>query len=436
MEQRLTAIYEFLLHWLHTNVLTWNTAAQWGCVLVFYLAAALPWRGVERRLYAKLDGRGVRGVVRTLLYALVDVGDMAVFIVLLQACAGIFRALHQTPGVLGAFTDLAVAWIVIRLLTSVIPNRFLGQSVVALVWTVAALSIFGLLTPITDSLNSLRFSVGQASFSALGVIKGVILAFLFLQAAALAVQFVNRRLAAERDLSPSLQVLLAKTFKVTIYTGAVLFAMASVGIDLTSLAIFSSALGVGIGFGLKTIFSNYVAGILLLMDRSIKPGDNIEVGGVIGVVRNMQARYTSVLTRSGKEHLIPNELLISGEVVNWTYTDRNIRLDVEVGVAYDSDVDKAMELLVRAAQDVPRVLKAPAPSPRLLGFGDNSVNLDLHFWIADAEQGLGNVKSDVLLRVWRLFHENGIAFPFPQRDVLLKPDSRLTVRVERDGDGA
>ena len=434
MEQRFLAAYDFFLRWLHANVLTWATGAQWVCVAVAYGLTALVWRGFERRLLGEVDRRWPGTVLRSMLRALVDVGNVVAFVVLLQACAGIFRMLELKPGVLDGASDVAVAWIVIRLLTSIMPNRVLARMVVTLVWAVAALSIFGLLTPITDFLGGLRFSVGETSFTALGVIKGGILAVVFLQAAALTVQFMTRRIEGARDLSPSLQVLLAKTFKVALYTGAVLVAMSSVGIDLTSLAIFSSALGVGIGFGLKTIFSNYVAGVLLLMDNSIKPGDTIEVGGVFGVVRDMRGRYASILTRSGKEYLVPNELLIAGEVVNWTHTDRNVRLEIPVGIAYESDVEKALTLLRQAASGVERVLADPAPAPRLIGFGDSSVDLELRLWIADAENGVTNVRSDVLLRIWQLFHEHGVEFPFPQRDVLLKPDSALTVKIDREKD--
>ncbi|MEF2229802.1 MAG: mechanosensitive ion channel domain-containing protein [Pseudodesulfovibrio sp.] len=432
MEQHFTAAYDFLLRWLDANVLTWATAVQWGCVGGLYLLTALLWRGFERRLFEQVERKGLGTVGRSVLRALVDAGNVAAFVVALQVCAGVFRTLDLRPGVLDGASDLGVAWIVIRLLTSIMPNRVLARGVVTLVWAVAALSIFGLLSPITGFLGDLRFSVGGASFSALGVTKGLILAAIFLQAASFTVRFFTRRIESARELSPSLQVLLVKAFKVALYTGAVLVAMSSVGIDLTNLAIFSSALGVGIGFGLKTIFSNYVAGILLLMDRSIKPGDTIEVGGVFGVVRDMHSRYTSVLTRSGKEHLIPNELLISGEVVNWTYTDRNVRLEIPVGVAYGSDVEKALGLLVEAASGVGRVLTAPAPVAQLSGFGDNAVDLQLRLWIADAENGVSNVRSDVLRRVWKLFHENSIEFPFPQRDVLLKPESALTVKIEKE----
>ena len=239
-EQKFVAAYDFLTGWLQANVLTWNTAAQWTCVFVSYGLTALLWRSFESRLFENLDKRKVSDLSRSILRAVVDAGNVAAFVVAMQVCAAVFQSLDLTPGVLDAASDLAVAWIVIRLVTSIMPNRVLARAVTALVWAVAALSIFGLLTPITDFLSRLSFSVGEAKFTALGVIKGVALAAIFLQAASLTAQFLTRRIESVHGLSPSLQVLLVKTFKVLLYTGAVLFAMSSVGIDLTSLAIFSA----------------------------------------------------------------------------------------------------------------------------------------------------------------------------------------------------
>ncbi len=433
MEQRIERATAFLMDWLNANVLTWDTAAQWVCVGVSLLLTFLIW-GVLRKAIVRWISENVSGeVVRSVCDALIRIGRSAVFILLIQICMGVFWDEAISPRVLNAASDLAVAWIAIRLLTGLMPNRALAKGVANAVWAVAALSVFGLLSPITDFLESLSFNSGGTSFTALGIIKGVLLAAILLQVASIAARFAVGRIEKVEDLSPSLQVLMAKAVKVCLFTAALLFAMSSVGIDLTSLAIFSSALGVGIGFGLKTIFSNYVAGVLLLMDSSIKPGDTIEVGNVFGVVHEMHSRYASVLTRSGKEHLIPNELLISDEVINWTYSDTNVRLEIAVGIAYESDVEKAMALLEQAAKPVARVLANPRPASRLVGFGDNSVDLQLRVWIADAPHGVTNVRSEVMLNIWKLFHENDIAFPFPQRDVLLKADSQLSVKIEKDG---
>jgi len=432
MEQRIEAAIQFMSDWLHTNVLTWNTAIQWACVFGAYCIGLLLWRGVEKRLFRWVDDNIEGDVSRSMLRALVDIGNIAGFIVLMQVSGAIFQAMGQTPRLLDAASELAVAWIVIRFLTSIMPNRALARGVSVTVWIVAALHVFGLLTPITEFLNSLSFSTGKASFTALGAVKGIALAAICLQLASLASQFATQRIEKVQGLSPSLQVLMIKAVKVVLFTTAILFAMSSVGIDLTSLAIFSSALGVGIGFGLKTIFSNYISGVLLLMDNSIKPGDTIEVGNVFGVVRAMHGRYASVQTRNGKEHLIPNELLIAGEVVNWTFSDTNVRLNVPVGISYSSDVDKALDLLVEATKGVRRVLNNPAPAARLIGFGDNSVDLQLRIWIADADSGVTNVRSEVLRNIWHLYNENGIEFPFPQRDIMLKPESEISVKITKD----
>lgn len=432
MEQHVEATYNFLLNWFQTNVLTMNTAAQWVCIVVGFALSALVWHSLEKRLFEWIQGNVEGDIFKSMLRALVDIGNVVGFVILMQICAAIFRSLELGPRLVLAASDLAIAWIAARLLTSIMPNRAIAKMVVIGVWIIAALAVFDLLTPITDFLQDSKINMGDASLSAFGAIKGLIIAAILLQAASLIASFAVKRIERVTDLSASLQVLITKAIRVFLYTAAILVAMSSVGIDLTSLAIFSSALGVGIGFGMKTVFSNYVAGILLLVDDSIKPGDTIEVGGVYGVVRDMRGRYASVLTRDGTEYLIPNEQLISGEVVNWTYSDKKIRLKIPVGISYSSDVEKALELLVKSTEGVNRVLTYPAPAPRMIGFGDSSVDLQLRIWISDAERGVVNVRSEILLNIWRLFNENGIEFPFPQRDVMLKQDSCIKVQVEKD----
>ena len=431
MDRGIKNIVAFAESWFRTNVLTWSMAAQWACAGLALFLASMVRSFLRTRIDRWFAGRVSEEFAPVVRSALGDAGAGAAFVGLVQLCVVVFQALGMPPHLFPALTKLAVAWVVIRLLTSIMPNRHLARTLGLLVLAAAALSIFGALIPITKFLTSLSFTVGQVKITALGVIKGVFLAVVFIQAASLASGFFARRIQRSDSLSPSLQVLTIKTVKVALFTAAVLVTMSAIGVDLTSLAIFSSALGVGIGFGLQTIFSNYIAGLLLLMDRSIKPGDTIEVGGVFGSVRGMYGRYTSILTRDGKEYLIPNETLITGEVINWTFSDSNVRIKIPVGISYGSDVELALKILEQAGQSVRRVLKRPAPIAQLMEFGDSSVNLELRAWIADADQGVTNVKSDVLRNVWRLYHEHGVEFPFPQRDVLLKPDSRLAVTIER-----
>jgi small-conductance mechanosensitive channel len=191
-------------------------------------------------------------------------------------------------------------------------------------------------------------------------------------------------------------------------------------IDLTTFAVFSGALGLAIGFGLQKTVGNLIAGIILLMDRSIKPGDVIVVGDKdVGRVNRIGVRAVSVITRDGKEHLIPNENLMTEPVENWSYTDRNVRVRVAVGISYASDLKLAQELMLRAATESPRVLNSPKPNVWLTAFGDSAIEHEILVWISDPEGGVGNVRSDVLNRLWWLFKEHGIGLPFPQRDVHL-----------------
>ena len=204
---------------------------------------------------------------------------------------------------------------------------------------------------------------------------------------------------------------------IAIIAAAFFFGIDVLGIDLTAFAVFSGALGLAVGFGLQKTVSNLIAGITLLLDRSIKPGDVIVVGDSFGWVNKIGVRAVSVITRDGKEHLIPNENLMTQEVENWSYSDRNVRIHIPVGIAYDSDLDLAQKLMMQAALDSPRVLKSPRPNVWLTGFGESSVDHEILAWIADPEAGVGNVRSDVLGRLWHLFRDHGVTIPFPQRVV-------------------
>lgn len=189
---------------------------------------------------------------------------------------------------------------------------------------------------------------------------------------------------------------------------------------MTAFTVFSGAIGVGVGFGLQKIVSNLISGVILLIDKSIKPGDVISVGDEYGWVNSLGARYVSVVTRDGTEHLIPNEELITQRVENWSYSNNLVRLRAPVGVHYKSDVRHAISLCIEAARATPRVLQDPAPVCLLKGFGDSSVDLEIRFWIQDPAEGMSNVLSEVLLRVWDRFHEEGVEIPYPQRDLHIR----------------
>jgi len=209
-------------------------------------------------------------------------------------------------------------------------------------------------------------------------------------------------------------------------------ALRVVGIDLTAFAVLTGAIGVGIGFGLQKMVSNFVSGITILLDKSIKPGDVLVVGDSYGRVQSLGARYASLITRDGVEYLIPNEDLVTQQVINWSYSSDNVRLKVPVGIAYEADVRLAIALCVAAAQQVERVLPHPAPICLLKGFGANAVELELRFWIHDPMNGVANVKSDVLLHIWDSFHAKDISFPYPQRDLHILGPVDVSVRKAAD----
>jgi small-conductance mechanosensitive channel len=323
------------------------------------------------------------------------------------------------PYLLGVAFSLATAWVVIALVAGLIRNQFVYRLVAVSAWTIAALSILGLLEPITTALDSIAIVIGGLRITPLLVIKTSILLMLTLWAANAASDFLDRRVRSSADLTPSIQVLIGKLIRLVLITFAILLALSTVGIDFSALAFFSGAVGVGLGFGLQKIVSNLVSGIILLADKSIKPGDVITVGDSFGWVGSMGARYTSVVTRDGREFLIPNEDFITQRVINWSYTNDEVRLDVPFGVSYASDPHKVCELAVEAAKSVARVLVSPAPVCHLKAFGDSSLNFILRFWIRDPVDGVTNVTGKVLLALWDEFKREGIEIPYPVRDVRL-----------------
>jgi small-conductance mechanosensitive channel len=240
---------------------------------------------------------------------------------------------------------------------------------------------------------------------------------LTLWAANSASDFLDRRVRNAADLTPSIQVLIGKLIRLLLITFAILIALSTVGIDFSALAFFSGAVGVGLGFGLQKIVSNLVSGIILLADKSIKPGDVITVGDSFGWVDTMGARYTSVVTRDGREFLIPNEDFVTQRVINWSYSNDEVRIDVEFGVSYAADPHEVCEIAVAAAASVARVLVVPPPVCHLKAFGDSSLNFVLRFWIRDPVDGITNVRGRVLLALWDTFKREGVDIPYPVRDV-------------------
>jgi small-conductance mechanosensitive channel len=309
-------------------------------------------------------------------------------------------------------------------------------TVAALVATTAA--ALGGMQPLITGLDGIGFAVGARRFSLMSAISFVVVVAALFGAARIASRILAHSIDHASALDGSQRALAHKLGGIGIVLIACLLGVDLLGIDLTALKVFSGAFGLAVGFGLQKTFGNLISGLILLMDRSVKPGDVIVVGDTFGAVNKIGVRAVSVVTRDGKEHLIPNEQLMTQPVENWSYSSRNVRVHVPIGIAHGSNLPLAQRLMMEAASASDRVLDMPRPSVWLKAFGDSSVDHDILFWICDPEMGVGNVRSEVLNRLWVLFKENGIELPYPQRDIHIRsgPADNLPHRVaESDDEG-
>ena len=264
--------------------------------------------------------------------------------------------------------------------------------------------------------------IGQRRLTLLSLLSIGVTVLLLFAGVRLFNRMLTRWIGGARGFDPTQKLLFQKLAAIAAVIVAFFVGIDLLEIDLTAFTVFSGAFGLAIGFGLQKTIGNLIAGIILLMDRSIKPGDVIVVGDSFGWVNKIGVRAVSVVTRDGKEHLIPNEILMTQEVENWSYTDRNVRVRIPVTVAYDCDLKLAQALMLRAAKESPRALDEPPTNVRLAAFGESGVEHEILTWISDPESGVGNVKSDVLNRLWVMFKEHDIALALPQREVRITRD--------------
>jgi small-conductance mechanosensitive channel len=324
---------------------------------------------------------------------------------------------------------LALAGVAISITSRFIRNRTLANLYFYTAWVIAGLHIVGLLSATMRALDSAAFSVGAFRLSLLAVLKAVILLTVLIWLAAIVGNFLERKLRQNEDLAPALQVLLAKFAKFAMITLAALVTISAVGIDLTALTVFSGALGLGIGFGLQTVASNLISGIIILSDRSIKPGDVISLGETFGWINALKSRYVSVITRDGVEYLIPNESFVSQQVVNWSYSNRNVRQEIKFGTSYNADPHEVRKIAVEAVANLDRVLERPGPVSHIIGFGDSSVDYVLRFWIRDPKNGLANIRGNAFLAMWDAFKKNGVEIPYPHRQLILPENLDITTKA-------
>ncbi len=410
---RLRALWDTVYGWLLSNVFVLDNAVQAAVVGLTLLLALLFAKRITPWLARYRDHRHLgRGVVIAEYLAM-----PVVWLALLWLALTVVGLSERPNALLRTAVTLVAAWIAIHLASQFVRNPAWAKLIAWAAWSLAALSIVDLLEPTIAVLDAAAIPIGADEISLWDVIRSTIALAVLLSVALYLASLIESRIRTSQTLSPTVQVLFTKSLKAVLISLAVIVAINSVGIDLTALAVVGGLLGVGIGFGLQKIVSNLISGVILLIDKSIKPGDIISVAGTYGWVTALGGRYVSVVTRDGVEHLIPNETLISEAVENWTHTQRRTRLKVDLFVHHDSDLKQVIALCEDAASATERVLPEPAPKCLFIEFGESSLKLQLRFWIGDAQNGVQNVKSDVLIEIWQRFKEQGVRVPYPQRDL-------------------
>lgn len=412
----------------------WRVVFQAWTIYQFLIIAAafvLAWfisKRTEPPLEAWIRKQTLNAGFLRLLAALLRRVEWIVFVLLV---GGAYLIVSSTTWPSRAFFlklvfNLGLAWLVVSVLSRIIRSRQLSNWVAVLAWLLVALNLTGYLDPTAKALDALAFNVGQVRISVLLLIKSVALLIGLTWLASNTGNFIERRVQMMSDLTPSLQVLIGKFIKITLVIAAVMIALNAVGIDLTVFAVFSGAIGVGLGFGLQKVVSNFISGVIILLDKSIKPGDTISLGDTFGWIRELRSRYVSVVTRDGREYLIPNEDFITEKVINWSFTDKLVRLDVEFGVSYNSNPHEVSRLAIEAVENVDRVSKLKKPVCWLTEFGDSSLNFKARFWISDPQGGLTNIRGQVMLALWDAFEANGINIPYPHREIIMQqpPDPK------------
>jgi len=414
-----------VLLWLAHNgimftraALTW-TLAQFAIIIAAFAVALI----VEHRMAPAFEAhiRQIEGRPRLLRFLAIILRRLKWIFFPLILWFALLVMRHATwPSrsyLIGLAASLATAWIAISIASRVIRSRFIARVVAVTAWSIAALAILGLLSDLVTALDAVGIDFQGFRLTPLLLIKAVTVLVVLVWLAVAAGRFIDAHLSGIEDLSPSMQVLTAKLAKAALMVTAVLMGLSLVGINLTAFAVFSGAVGLGVGFGLQKVVSNLISGIILLMDKSIKPGDVISVGDTYGRINELAARYASVISRDGREYLIPNEDLITSQVVNWSYSSDLVRLDLDFGVAYSADPHEVRRLAREVSATHKRVQAVPPPVCHITAFGDNSVNYKLRFWIRDPDKGTVNVRGDIFLLLWDALKAAEMQIPFPQRDV-------------------
>ena len=386
--------------------------------------AALPLRGARARIFE------IAIIEAPLLLALV----------LLLLLRTLIAAAGSGTSVLNTAMELASTLILVRLGVYLLrlglgPDSWLRNwenRLTLLIWLAISFQLIGWFGALQSTLNDINLLPGRGEFTLWALLKGLVVISAFVLVTSVLARAFERRIMTVESIALSTRIGVTKFSYFFLVGLGILLGINAAGVDLTALTVLTGAVGLGLGFGLQSIASNFVSGVVLLMDKSIKPGDVISFTGMPGTstesfgwVQALRGRYVVVRDRDGVETLVPNQNLINSPVINWSYSDRKVRLKLPVRISYRDDPEKALEILERAAHGHPRILREPAPVSRLMQFSDHGMDLELRFWIADPEAGVNNVRSDVNRLIWRLFRDARITIPVAQREVQIRHDAPL-----------
>ena len=383
------------------------------------------------------------------LAAVVLLAPLLASLAALLAAHAVLAAAGVDTSLVDSAAQLAAAIVAVRCGVHVL-GRLLGPAswvhnrelaITTVLGLIAALALLGWLDLIEASLNRVNLVPGHSQISLWALLKGLVVVTAFVVVASLIARVLERHVMGLEQLAVSTRVGVSKTTYFLLVGLGILLGVNAAGVDVTTLNVLTGAIGLGLGFGLQSVASNFVSGFVLLMDKSIKPGDVISFTSAntgdntgsnnFGWVQELRGRYVVVRDRDGVDTLVPNQNLITSPFINWSYSDQRVRIRLPVTVSYDDDPELALQLLLEAASDHPRILRDPAPVSRLISFEDNGMRLEIRFWIADPVNGLNNVRSDVNRAIWRIFRANGVHIPVPQRDLRIQE-----ARARRPAGGA
>jgi small-conductance mechanosensitive channel len=429
LEQRVAEFFDILL----TRSVMTEILAVGVCLLVGWIA------GVQIRRWYSAQGRHP---APSLTWAYLSrrgsivVAPFVVALVIMMLARLTLNFLHLDDTILETAIRLVSAYIAVRILALVF-SASLGDKpwlqswetrAAVFVWFAIAAEILNWLDPIIHALDSMGVTAGRGRITLWSVLKLLFTLTIFMVAATWIGRWIERRLMKLQTVELSTRIGISKFVNAFLIGLSILMGLNAAGVDLTALTVLTGAIGLGLGFGLQSIAANFVSGFVLLMDRSIKPGDVISFSGQTGTstegfgwVQELRGRYVVVRDRDGVEMLVPNQHLISNPVINWSYTDPKVRLKLPVRISYKDDPERALQVLLQACEGQRRVLHDPLPVSRLMHFGDSGIELELRFWISDPQAGVNNVRSDVNRTIWRLFKENNITIPVAQREIQMRP---------------